>query len=187
MGLGLVNNAHSSIIMKEISCSINALPLCCESLFLNTDTLFACLKPIHKTPVAIITLSIHLTLFETGIKVVDLFGGAGVGKTVVIMEFIRNLAVEHSGLSLFAGVGERTREGNDLYYEMQDSSIISNTLTSISPLDAFPCLMYQSLFAANQSQVVLVFGQMNETPGNRMRVTHASLAIAEYFRDAFSF
>jgi F-type H+-transporting ATPase subunit beta len=117
--------------------------------------------PIHKTPVAIITLSIHLTLFETGIKVVDLltpykkggkielFGGAGVGKTVVIMEFIRNLATEHSGLSLFAGVGERTREGNDLYYEMQDSSIISFTLkqTSLS-------LIYQSLFAANQSQVV---------------------------------
>jgi F-type H+-transporting ATPase subunit beta len=201
--MGLVNNAHSSIILKEISCSINALPRGCESLFLNTDTLFALIKPIHKTPVAIITLSIHLTLFETGIKVVDLltpykkggkidlFGGAGVGKTVVIMEFIRNLATEHGGLSLFAGVGERTREGNDLYYEMQDSSIISNTLTSISgvPLDAFcicyPCLMYQSLFAANQSQVVLVFGQMNETPGNRMRVTHASLALAEYFRDAF--
>ena len=82
-------------------------------------------------------LSLQLTLFETGIKVVDLltpykkggkielFGGAGVGKTVVIMEFIRNLATEHGGLSLFAGVGERTREGNDLYSEMQDSSIIS--------------------------------------------------------------
>ncbi len=93
---------------------------------------------------AILTLSIHLTLFETGIKVVDLltpykkggkielFGGAGVGKTVVIMEFIRNLATEHSGLSLFAGVGERTREGNDLYSEMQDSSIISFTLRSTS-------------------------------------------------------
>ena len=137
---------------------------------------------------AILTLSIHLTLFETGIKVVDLltpykkggkielFGGAGVGKTVVIMEFIRNLATEHSGLSLFAGVGERTREGNDLYSEMQDSSIISFTLRSTS-------LIYQSLFAANQSQVVLVFGQM-KTPGNRMRVTHASLAMAEYLRDA---
>jgi F-type H+-transporting ATPase subunit beta len=196
----LVNSAHSSIILKEISCSINVAQS--ESLFLNTDTLFALIKPIHKTPVAIITLSIHLTLFETGIKVVDLltpykkggkidlFGGAGVGKTVVIMEFIRNLATEHGGLSLFAGVGERTREGNDLYYEMQDSSIISFTFTCINvPLDAFcicyPCLMYQSLFAANQSQVVLVFGQMNETPGNRMRVTHASLALAEYFRDAF--
>jgi len=146
-----------------------------------------------------ITLSIHLTLFETGIKVVDLltpykkggkidlFGGAGVGKTVVIMEFIRNLATEHGGLSLFGGVGERTREGNDLYYEMQDSRIITFTLrrgkSQFSIL--YPCIIYQSLFAANQSQVVLVFGQMNETPGNRMRVTHASLAAAEYFRDAF--
>ena len=98
------------------------------------------------------------------------------------MEFIRNLATEHSGLSLFAGVGERTREGNDLYYEMQDSRIISiqkvQTTSSLS-------FIYQPLFAANQSQVVLVFGQMNETPGNRMRVTHAALAMAEYFRDAF--
>merc|ERR1712186_105434 len=89
------------------------------------------LSPIHKAPVRIQNLSISLDLFETGIKVVDLltpykkggkiglFGGAGVGKTVVIMELIRNLAIEHSGLSLFAGVGERTREGNDLYEEMQ--------------------------------------------------------------------
>jgi len=184
---------RSSIILKEIFSSINALARGCSSLFFNTDTLFAQIKPIHKTPVPIITLSIHLRLFETGIKVVDLltpykkggkielFGGAGVGKTVVIMEFIRNLATEHSGLSLFAGVGERTREGNDLYYEMQDSSIISFHLARPCPSS----LIYQSLFAANQSQVVLVFGQMNETPGNRMRVTHASLAMAEYFRDAF--
>jgi len=163
-----------------------------STLFFNTDTLFAQVKPIHKTPVPIITLSISLRLFETGIKVIDLltpykkggkielFGGAGVGKTVVIMEFIRNLATEHSGLSLFAGVGERTREGNDLYCEMQDSGIIKFNLISTSL-----SLIYQPLFAANQSQVVLVFGQMNETPGNRMRVTHASLAMAEYFRDAF--
>ena len=114
---------------------INALARGCSHVFFNTDTLFGHIKPIHKTPVAILTLSIHLRLFETGIKVIDLltpykkggkielFGGAGVGKTVVIMEFIRNLATEHSGLSLFAGVGERTREGNDLYCEMQDSSI----------------------------------------------------------------
>jgi F-type H+-transporting ATPase subunit beta len=95
------------------------------------------------------------------------------------MELIRNLAVEHGGLSLFAGVGERTREGNDLYCEMQDSGIIS-----ISPVTR-ATLFYQPLFAASQSQVVLVFGQMNETPGSRMRVTHASLAMAEYFRDAF--
>ena len=98
------------------------------------------------------------------------------------MEFIRNLAVKHEGLSLFAGVGERTREGNDLYSEMQDSSIISFTLRSSINTSS---LIYQSLFAAHQSQVVLVFGQMNETPGNRMRVSHASLAMAEYLRDAF--
>merc|ERR1712066_702956 len=99
------------------------------------------LSPIHKAPVRMQNLSVSLDLFETGIKVVDLltpykkggkiglFGGAGVEKTVVIMELIRNLAVEHSGLSLFSGVGERTREGNDLYCEMQDSSIITLTLT----------------------------------------------------------
>ena len=103
------------------------------------DTQFSQVKAIHKTPNKLIRLSTNLTLFETGIKVVDLltpyvqggkidlFGGAGLGKTVVIMELIRNIAIEHGGLSLFAGVGERTREGNDLYYEMQDSSIISRT------------------------------------------------------------
>ena len=112
---------------------------------LSSDILFALVSAIHKTPLAIIRLSIHLTLFETGIKVVDLltpykkggkielFGGAGVGKTVVIMELIRNLATEHSGLSLFAGVGERTREGNDLYYEMEDSRIISFIICILSP------------------------------------------------------
>ncbi len=94
------------------------------------------------------------------------------------MEFIRNLATEHGGLSLFAGVGERTREGNDLYYEMQDSSILSFTLHPLKVgRSCYPSLMYQSLFAANQSQVVLVFGQMNETPGARMRVSHASSAV----------
>merc|ERR1712186_267078 len=94
------------------------------------------LSPIHKAPVRIQNLSVNLELFETGIKVVDLltpykkggkiglFGGAGVGKTVVIMELIRNLAIEHSGLSIFSGVGERTREGNDLYAEMKESGII---------------------------------------------------------------
>ena len=97
---------------------------------------FAHLQPIHKTPVSIKRLQSGVELFETGIKVVDLLtpykkggkvellGGAGTGKTVVIMELIRNLATEHGGLSIFAGVGERTREGNDLYGEMQDSRII---------------------------------------------------------------
>jgi len=198
----VISQIHQNVKYKAHESVIDALPEFIESLFYNTDTLFSLVKPIHKTPVAIMTLSIHLTLFETGIKVVDLltpykkggkiglFGGAGVGKTVVIMELIRNLAVEHGGLSLFAGVGERTREGNDLYCEMQDSGIISLTLRQ-GRLDksqssvCYPGLMYQPLFAAACSQVVLVFGQMNETPGSRMRVTHASLAAAEYFREAF--
>jgi F-type H+-transporting ATPase subunit beta len=97
------------------------------------------------------------------------------------MEFIRNLATVNRGFSLFAGVGERTREGNDLYYEMQDSSIISLEPIAVRFLDSL--IMYQPLFAANQSQVVLVFGQMNETPGARMRVSFTSLTMAEYFRE----
>jgi F-type H+-transporting ATPase subunit beta len=199
--------ANACMVSDEVTRSVTVLARALDSLFFNTDTLFAQIKPIHRTPNAILTLSTQLALFETGIKVVDLltpykkggkiglFGGAGVGKTVVIMELIRNLAVEHGGLSLFAGVGERTREGNDLYCEMQDSGIISLTLrhgdstASGTNLEAVHCecrpLMYQPLFAANQSQVVLVFGQMNETPGSRMRVTHASLSMSEYFRDAF--
>jgi len=183
----------SSVMMDDTSTSVNALCRAMEGFFYNTDQLFAQVKPIHRTPVALMTLSIYQTLFETGIKVVDLltpykkggkiglFGGAGVGKTVVIMELIRNLAVEHGGLSLFAGVGERTREGNDLYCEMQDSGIISITLNE----NAAGERVYNSTFANNESQVVLVFGQMNETPGSRMRVTHAALAMSEYFRDAF--
>jgi len=159
------------------------------------DTQFSQVKPIHKTPNKLIRLSTSLKLFETGIKVVDLltpyvqggkigfFGGAGVGKTVVIMELIRNLAIEHGGLSLFAGVGERTREGNDLYCEMQDSGIISRTdLSSFKSNNIFYTGAQVHCINTN-SLVVLVFGQMNETPGARMRVTHASLTMAEYFRD----
>jgi len=183
----------SSVMMDDVSTSVNAICRAMEGYFYNTDQLFAQVKPIHRTPVALMTLSIYQTLFETGIKVVDLltpykkggkiglFGGAGVGKTVVIMELIRNLAVEHGGLSLFAGVGERTREGNDLYCEMQDSGIISVTLNQSATGER----IYNSTFSNNDSQVVLVFGQMNETPGSRMRVTHAALAMSEYFRDAF--
>ncbi|MFI3219509.1 MAG: F0F1 ATP synthase subunit beta, partial [Methylococcales bacterium] len=108
-------------------------------------------------------------LLETGIKVIDLvcpftkggkvglFGGAGVGKTVNMMELIRNIAIEHSGFSVFAGVGERTREGNDFYHEMTDSNVID--------------------------KVSLVYGQMNEPPGNRLRVALTGLTMAEYFRD----
>merc|ERR1711933_654229 len=120
-----------------LSASQKALFSACESLFYSTDALFATVKPIHKTPVAIMGLRVSVILFETGVKVVDLltpykkggkvglFGGAGAGKTVVIMELIRNLGLEHGGLSIFAGVGERTREGCDLYCEMQDSGIIN--------------------------------------------------------------
>jgi F-type H+-transporting ATPase subunit beta len=188
-----------SMMGKEIDSSVNGLLGLCQLSFYSTDTLFAAVRPVHKTPCGILGLSVSLELFETGIKVVDLltpyrkggkiglFGGAGVGKTVVIMELIRNLAIEHGGLSLFAGVGERTREGCDLYCEMQDSGIIS---LHVGRPTAEPyresCLMYQPLFAANESEVVLVFGQMNETPGARMRVGHGALAMAEYFRDAFS-
>jgi len=193
----LVETIFGVIIPEDISYStdVNALISACGALFYSADVEFAQIKPIHKTPLALMTLSISLRLFETGIKVIDLltpykkggkiglFGGAGVGKTVVIMELIRNLAVEHGGLSLFAGVGERTREGNDLYYEMQDSGIISFRLMTGPDGVA---IAYQPFFAASQSQVVLVFGQMNETPGARMRVTHASLAMAEYFRDGCS-
>jgi F-type H+-transporting ATPase subunit beta len=113
---------------------------------------------------------------ETGIKVIDLicpftkggkvgaFGGAGVGKTVVIMELINNIAKGHGGYSVFAGVGERTREGNDLYHEMADSKVIR-------------------LDKIEESKVALVYGQMNEPPGARMRVALSALAMAEYFRD----
>ncbi|MFM2098200.1 MAG: hypothetical protein RIT06_828 [Chloroflexota bacterium] len=125
--------------------------------------------PIHRSAPAFDDLTTETELFETGIKVIDLvcpfkkggkigiFGGAGVGKTVVIQELIRNVAQEHSGYSVFAGVGERSREGNDLIGEMRDSGVIDKT--------------------------VMVFGQMNEPPGARLRVALSGLTMAEYFRD----
>ena len=125
--------------------------------------------PIHRMPPAFDQLSTSAEILETGIKVVDLicpyakggkiglFGGAGVGKTVLIMELIHNIAKEHGGLSVFTGVGERTREGNDLYNEMKESGVLANTS--------------------------LVYGQMNEPPGARMRVGLSGLTMAEYFRD----
>ena len=124
--------------------------------------------PIHRSAPQFDELSTEVEILETGIKVVDLlapyikggkiglFGGAGVGKTVLIQELINNIAQEHGGISVFAGVGERTREGNDLYYEMKDSGVIAKT--------------------------AMVFGQMNEPPG-RMRVALSGLTMAEYFRD----
>jgi F-type H+-transporting ATPase subunit beta len=190
---GAYEMPEGGVMMDDASTSVNAICRAIEGYFYNSDMLFAQVKPVHRTPVALMTLSIYQTLFETGIKVVDLltpykkggkiglFGGAGVGKTVVIMELIRNLAVEHGGLSLFAGVGERTREGNDLYCEMQESGIIKIN----SQFDGSGNRVCNSNFPNNESQVVLVFGQMNETPGARMRVVYAALAMAEYFRDAF--
>jgi len=132
--------------------------------------------PIHRPPPPLIEQDIQDIILETGIKVIDLicpfikggkvgaFGGAGVGKTVVIMELINNIAKAHGGFSVFAGVGERSREGNDLYYEMADAGVIN--LDDIS-----------------KSKVALVYGQMNEPPGARMRVGLTGLTIAEYFRD----
>jgi len=130
----------------------------------NEDTM-----PIHRKPPLFEEQSSATEILETGIKVIDLvmpiskggkiglFGGAGVGKTVTLMELIRNIAVEHSGFSVFAGVGERTREGNDFYYEMQEGGVLD--------------------------KVALVYGQMNEPPGNRLRVALTGLTMAEYFRD----
>jgi F-type H+/Na+-transporting ATPase subunit beta len=132
--------------------------------------------PIHRQPPPFTEQDVRVQMFETGIKVIDLlapytrggkiglFGGAGVGKTVLLQELIRNVAVERGGFSVFAGVGERTREGNDLYHEMQDSKVIK-----VDNLE--------------ESQVVLVYGQMNEPPGARARVALTALTIAEYFRD----
>lgn len=126
-------------------------------------------NPIHRNPPTFKEQSVEPKMFETGIKVIDLlapyqqggkiglFGGAGVGKTVLIQELINNIAKEHGGLSVFTGVGERSREGNDLYHEMTDSGVIAKT--------------------------ALVFGQMNEPPGARMRVALTGLTMAEYFRD----
>lgn len=132
--------------------------------------------PIHRPAPSLIEQETDASILETGIKVIDLicpfirggkvgaFGGAGVGKTVVIMELIKNIATAHGGFSVFAGVGERSREGNDLYHEMMQSGVI----------DA------QDL---SKSKVALVYGQMNEPPGARMRVGLTGLSIAEYFRD----
>ena len=131
---------------------------------------------IHRAAPTYEELAASDELLETGIKVIDLvcpfakggkvglFGGAGVGKTVNMMELINNIATEHSGLSVFAGVGERTREGNDFYYEMQESGVVN-----VEEMD--------------KSKVAMVYGQMNEPPGNRLRVALTGLTMAEKFRD----
>jgi F-type H+-transporting ATPase subunit beta len=133
--------------------------------------------PIHRAAPTLEEQSTELKMFETGIKVIDLlepyltggkiglFGGAGVGKTVIIQELIHNIAVKHGGVSVFAGVGERTREGNDLWLEFQESGVID-------PQDPA------------KSRAALVYGQMTEPPGARLRVALSALTVAEYFRDA---
>jgi F-type H+-transporting ATPase subunit beta len=132
-------------------------------------------SPIHRPPPKFVDQSVKIEMFETGIKVIDLlapyrrggkiglFGGAGVGKTVLIQELINNLAKQHGGVSCFAGVGERTREGNDLWHEMEESKLSTGQ----------PVL----------SKTALIFGQMNEPPGARARVALSALTCAEYFRD----
>ncbi|MCK9582782.1 MAG: F0F1 ATP synthase subunit beta [Endomicrobiales bacterium] len=126
-------------------------------------------SPIHKPSPGFVAQEVETKIFETGIKAIDLlapfpkggkvglFGGAGVGKTVVVMELIRNIATQHGGISVFGGIGERTREGNDLYLEMKQSGVLDKT--------------------------VLVYGQMNEPPGSRLRVGFTAITMAEYFRD----
>ncbi|HEY9752666.1 MAG TPA: F0F1 ATP synthase subunit beta, partial [Coleofasciculaceae cyanobacterium] len=132
--------------------------------------------PIHRDAPKLTELETKPSVFETGIKVIDLltpyrrggkiglFGGAGVGKTVIMMELINNIATQHGGVSVFGGVGERTREGNDLYNEMIESGVINKD----NP---------------GESKIALVYGQMNEPPGARMRVGLSALTMAEYFRD----
>jgi F-type H+-transporting ATPase subunit beta len=132
--------------------------------------------PIHRKPPSYTDQSASNDILETGIKVIDLmcpfakggkvglFGGAGVGKTVNMMELINNIALQHSGLSVFTGVGERTREGNDFYYEMQESGVVN-------------------IDKPEESKVAMVYGQMNEPPGNRLRVALTGLTMAEKFRD----
>jgi F-type H+/Na+-transporting ATPase subunit beta len=132
--------------------------------------------PIHRNAPKLTELETKPSVFETGIKVLDLlapyrrggkiglFGGAGVGKTVIMMELINNIAINHGGVSVFGGVGERTREGNDLYNEMMESGVIKED-------------------NLNDSKIALVYGQMNEPPGARMRVGLSALTMAEYFRD----
>ena len=132
--------------------------------------------PIHRSPPEFTQQSTQVEMFETGIKVIDLlapysrggkiglFGGAGVGKTVLIMELINNVAKKHGGYSVFAGVGERTREGNDLWHEMEESKLGDGVSTVLS-------------------KAALIYGQMNEPPGARARVALSALTCAEYFRD----
>jgi len=150
-------------------------------------------RPIHRAPPAFVEQSTQVEMFETGIKVIDLlapyarggkiglFGGAGVGKTVLIMELINNVGLKHGGYSVLCGVGERTREGNDLWFEMMEAGVIKTEKDDHGhiALDdrGLPKIVVEG------SKVALVYGQMNEPPGARARVALSGLTIAEYFRD----
>ena len=149
-------------------------------------------SPIHREPPSFIDQSTEVEMFETGIKVVDLlapysrggkiglFGGAGVGKTVLIMELINNVGLKHGGVSVFGGVGERTREGNDLWFEMMEAGVINAKQEDghlVMTEDGLPIVDTEG------SRVALVYGQMNEPPGARARVALSALTIAEHFRD----
>ena len=149
-------------------------------------------SPIHRQPPTFVDQSTEVEMFETGIKVVDLlapysrggkiglFGGAGVGKTVLIMELINNVGLKHGGVSVFGGVGERTREGNDLWFEMMEAGVINAKQEGghlVMTEDGLPIVETEG------SRVALVYGQMNEPPGARARVALSALTIAEHFRD----
>ena len=149
-------------------------------------------SPIHRSPPGFVDQSTEVEMFETGIKVVDLlapysrggkiglFGGAGVGKTVLIMELINNVGLKHGGVSVFGGVGERTREGNDLWFEMMEAGVINAKQEDghlVMTEDGLPIVETEG------SRVALVYGQMNEPPGARARVALSALTIAEHFRD----
>jgi F-type H+-transporting ATPase subunit beta len=150
-------------------------------------------NPIHRAPPSFTQQSTQVEMFETGIKVIDLlapyarggkiglFGGAGVGKTVLLMELIRNMAIEKGGFSVFAGVGERTREGNDLYHEMVEGGVIK----VVEDDKGHPVKDARGRYTLipEKSQVALIYGQMNEPPGARARVALSALTVAEFFRD----
>ncbi|KQJ96832.1 hypothetical protein BRADI_3g27318v3, partial [Brachypodium distachyon] len=168
----LGNNRVRAVAMSATDGLMRGMEVIDTGAPLNSSATF----PIHRSAPAFIELDTKLSIFETGIKVVDLlapyrrgrkiglFGGAGVGKTVLIMELINNIAKAHGGVSIFGGVGERTREGNDLCMEMRESGVINEK-------------------NIEESKVALVYGQMNEPPGARMRVGLTARTMAEYFRD----
>ncbi len=149
--------------------------------------------PIHRDPPAFVDQDVEVSTFETGIKVIDLlapymkggkiglFGGAGVGKTVLLMELVNNVGMKHGGFSVFAGVGERTREGNDLWFDMMEAGVLAAAKNEEDQvlLDE----QGRPTIDGEKSRAVLIYGQMNEPPGARARVALSALAVAEYFRD----